>query len=114
MKLQKRLTIHQTDLLPNQRGYYRGMAGDETNVRVGTRVCPDYKEVKGLMANWLKTYKKNTPIVNHIEFEKIHPFRDGNGRTGRMLMWYQEIHEGELPTLWENDEKQVVYYPMFR
>ncbi|WP_043902626.1 Fic family protein [Helicobacter cetorum] len=30
-------------------------------------------------------------VEHHIEFEEIHPFTDGNGRTGRALMFYQTI-----------------------
>ena len=34
---------------------------------------------------------------SHIEFEKIHPFSDGNGRTGRMIMLYLCFKKGYLP-----------------
>lgn len=33
----------------------------------------------------------------HIEFEHIHPFPDGNGRVGRALMVYSYLQEGLLP-----------------
>ena len=33
----------------------------------------------------------------HIEFERIHPFRDGNGRAGRMLLNQQLINHNLLP-----------------
>jgi Fic family protein len=34
---------------------------------------------------------------HHIEFERIHPFIDGNGRTGRLLLVYEMIYTGLLP-----------------
>ncbi|WP_089983419.1 Fic family protein [Clostridium sp. C105KSO13] len=33
----------------------------------------------------------------HIEFEQIHPFQDGNGRVGRMLMNQELINQNLLP-----------------
>ena len=39
----------------------------------------------------------HTLAKHHIEFEKIHPFIDGNGRTGRLLLTYEMISLGLLP-----------------
>ncbi|WP_347359255.1 Fic family protein [Bdellovibrio sp.] len=36
-------------------------------------------------------------VIAHVHFEAIHPFRDGNGRIGRMLMAVQMIGEGFSP-----------------
>ena len=41
----------------------------------------------------------------HIEFEKIHPFADGNGRIGRLLMAFQYIQNGFVPPLILNDNR---------
>ena len=35
--------------------------------------------------------------ISHLKFERIHPFFDGNGRTGRMIMNQQLINHGLLP-----------------
>jgi Fic family protein len=35
----------------------------------------------------------------HIQFERIHPFADGNGRVGRLIMAYQAIQNNIIPTL---------------
>jgi Fic family protein len=113
MHLQKRITIHQKDLLPNQRGYIRGMAGNDVNVTIAGHAAPHFSMIKGLMDNWLLDYKKLGPLDAHIRFETIHPFVDGNGRTGRMLMWWQELHKGDLPTLFRDDEKFSNYYSLF-
>jgi Fic family protein len=43
---------------------------------------------------------------SHIEFERIHPFNDGNGRTGRMIMVYIALHVGHLPPVIPATEKK--------
>lgn len=45
---------------------------------------------------------------SHIEFERIHPFSDGNGRTGRMLMNYSFLEQG-LPPLVINSNDKAEY-----
>lgn len=83
------------------------------NATVGNQAAPLWPMVKGLMDNWLLDYKKMTPKQAHIRFEKIHPFCDGNGRTGRMLMWWQQIKIGEEPLLLVAKDKEE-YYKWFR
>lgn len=39
----------------------------------------------------------------HILFERIHPFADGNGRVGRLIMAYQSIQNNIIPPLIENE-----------
>ncbi len=41
----------------------------------------------------------------HILFEKIHPFADGNGRVGRLIMAYQAIQNNIVPPLIENEHR---------
>lgn len=108
-KVQKVVTLHQTDLAPNERGYIRGIAGNNVDVRVGGYNAPSYKLVPSLMDNWLLDYDYLGPWEAHVRFEKIHPFVDGNGRTGRMLMWWQEVKLGQEPTLIEADKRQEYY-----
>lgn len=33
----------------------------------------------------------------HVCFERIHPFEDGNGRTGRMIMFKQCLQNSHIP-----------------
>lgn len=95
-------------------GAYRDYGG--FNVEVGSRECPHFLQVPSLMDEWLISYRNGAenPLQAHIEFEKIHPFLDGNGRTGRMLLWWHEIKNGNEPTLFLASEKWEKYYPLFK
>ncbi len=85
-------------------GRYRG---DERHV--GPYKCPPYREVEKLvndLCSWLGnefrypagqqdfTLGVVEAIVAHVYLEWIHPFGDGNGRTGRMLEFYILLRAG--------------------
>ena len=69
-------------------------------VRVGQYVAPHWKEVKSTMnqiiefANKSKLNPVELAARVHYKFEIIHPFGDGNGRIGRLLMNYILWHAG--------------------
>jgi Fic family protein len=78
-------------------GRYRTIA-----VRVGRYVPPPPGDVSGLMfellAWWNKESPKMSPVLSsaiiHYRFESIHPFADGNGRTGRALALWELYRRG--------------------
>ena len=85
-------------------------------VRVGTYLAPDWQEVDK-MIDKLIVFIKNQKNINpvelsaraHYRFEKIHPFGDGNGRIGRLLMNYILWYSG-YPMLIIEKSKRKSYY----
>ena len=71
-------------------------------VRVGRYVPPPPEEVSGLMFELLEWWNKEathlSPVLSsaiiHYRFECIHPFADGNGRTGRALALWELYRRG--------------------
>jgi Fic family protein len=88
--------------------------GDEY-VRVGRHIAPSPDRVPYQMQSLLDAYHKETThplqriITFHLEFEKIHPFCDGNGRVGRALINFQLKSHGFPPIIVQNKEKQQYY-----
>ena len=78
-------------------GRYRTIA-----VRVGRYLPPPPSDVSGLMFELLTWWNKETaglsPVLSsaivHYRFEAIHPFADGNGRTGRALALWELYRRG--------------------
>ena len=57
--------------------------------------------------NWIGLF--HNLAKHHIEFENIHPFVDGNGRTGRLLLTYELICMGLLPVDIRYEERDRYY-----
>ena len=90
------------------------------NVAVGEHIAPPHTQVSTLMQQlfaWLADSDEHLLIkscVFHYEFEFIHPFRDGNGRIGRLwqsviLMAHNPLF-GILPTESIIRDHQEAYY----
>lgn len=78
-------------------GRYRTM-----RVRVGQHLPPPPEDVSGLMLELLEWWSQESPALSpvlssaivHYQFEAIHPFADGNGRTGRALALWELYRHG--------------------
>lgn len=75
----------------------------------------NFIKIPELMANWCNSINGETkdPIgllaSSHAAFERIHPFSDGNGRTGRLLLFALALKLGLVPPILPRDRKSAYY-----
>ncbi|MBE1556265.1 Fic family protein [Sporosarcina limicola] len=113
----KNMHSHLTDRLQYDKGKFK----EHDNAIIGADFqTASAKETSILMLQWVenlsyqldhaKTEEEKVEIIGdfHIQFERIHPFSDGNGRTGRMIMNYSLLQNG-LPPLIIRKEQKVDY-----
>ena len=111
-----RLLIHRQN--PEIAGKLRNCA-----VRVGGEIKDfiSYALLKENLVNWFQGFKidkkgipkrdwGNVIQKNHVAFENIHPFEDGNGRVGRILYNIQRYNTGlPIHIIHEGDEQEEYY-----
>ncbi len=85
-------------------------------VRVGPHIAPAPEHVEGMIEDILVAYSGDLESFAvdaiarfHLDFEHIHPFIDGNGRLGRVLMNFQLFKKGFPAVIIRNKEKQRYY-----
>ena len=120
LKVHKILMLHQ-NLLPSDKGYFR-----KVMVYVGNRPTLNALHIEEHLKQWVvnvndmvdnwkesEIFKERICKEHHIAYEKIHPFIDGNGRTGRMFMNWERL-KIDLPLLVIHEgEEQIAYYKWF-
>ena len=80
----------------------------------GQETCPPedvHKELKTLLTDYYHNRQQTFEnILNfHVRFEQIHPFQDGNGRVGRLLMFKECLANNIVPFI-ITDELKIYYY----
>lgn len=88
-------------------------------VRVGTHIAPAPEHVERMIEQALieyssdyQTYFSDKIALFHLDFETIHPFNDGNGRIGRVIINYQLLRLG-FPGIIIRDKEKKLYYQSF-
>lgn len=82
---------------------------------VGGRETASPRETKNEMAKLMKEYNKKDShsfeeiIEFHIKFERIHPFQDGNGRVGRLIIFKECLKNNIVPILIKDEFKEYYY-----
>lgn len=85
--------------LPNEVG------GEET-------CAPEHvgEQMERLLNDYLSSKRQFEDILDlHVRFERIHPFQDGNGRVGRLVMFKECLGSGIVPFI-ITDELKLFYY----
>ncbi len=125
LRTHKILMLHH--LVGDKKGYFR-----KEPVFIGGHEAKPWFVIPELIAQWCKNTdelimtKENKKSVkenhwlhvwgriqdSHIGYEAIHPFVDGNGRTGRIFLNWQRVKLG-LPIFIFKEEEKEEYYTWF-
>ena len=80
----------------------------------GQETCPPrevHQQMKAMLSryNHIKHKTLEDILDFHVSFERIHPFQDGNGRIGRLLMFKECLSNGIMPFIITDDLKMFYY-----
>ena len=98
----------------------KGYRNIRVMIRGSEHIPPSPEKINNLMMYFVYNYNhdENTDIFYkianyHLEFESIHPFEDGNGRTGRLLINF-ELLKNNIPPIVIPKEERTKYFEFLR
>ena len=102
-------------LMGNGNPYPKGFK--KVDLVVGNSPTSNPRDVKKELSNLIKWYKKNKGKIHplilaydfHLEYESIHPFRDANGRTGRLILNKILMQNGYPPMIVYRENKLAYF-----
>ena len=91
-------------------GEYKRLA-NEAGGRETTAPEDVTQKMKEMISDYikLKTVTMDDLLELHYRFESIHPFQDGNGRVGRLILFKECLRNGIVPFIIEDDMKMYYY-----
>jgi Fic family protein len=88
-------------------GDWKKLANEAGNLQT---VLPQNVETEmNKLNNWYNSLSETVfenIVEYHYRFEKIHPFQDGNGRVGRLIMFRECLRNNIIPFIIDNEHKQ--------
>ena len=84
---------------------------NEVGGKITTSPEDVHDKIKALISAYNKTDNKsfNDLISFHYEFERIHPFQDGNGRIGRLILFKECLKHNIVPFIIDENLKMFYY-----
>lgn len=85
-------------------------------IKGAEHIPPQPNQINQLMMYFVHNYNKTEYndifeklAVSHIEFERLHPFEDGNGRTGRLLLNFELLKNDTPPIIIPKEERKQYF-----
>ena len=112
-----KLPEYDGDLAPSEVGVFRSVENPH-NISWGSIIKPHFIDVPFYIDRFHTRLAEALPrsidplkdaAVFHREFEDIHPFTDGNGRTGRLVANYMLTFKGQPIIVFSSQNKKVYY-----
>lgn len=104
------------NILETEKGFFR-----KRDVWIGGHKAKAPLQIDALIRVWVESANHTLKmtrgieeqiIKDHIAYEAIHPFIDGNGRTGRIFLNWQRVR-AKLPILVIKEKEKYEYYKWF-